>query len=309
MSDYSTYIQTEYRNDLNYSKQFIFSFGSNYSLGVRLFPKGIREATIFFYAFVRYADELVDNPHQKMPGQTHASIDDFISQWKEVVKYGPTKKSHPILRSNYWIFKNREIPFDYSFDFLDVMKQDLYTERYKDYGQLENYMWGSASVVGHIMTFIVGYSNPTAFDHAKALGEAMQLANILRDISEDFTDRNRVYLPQNDMTLFAATESMIAGKKMTPQLFNIIKHYVERTEILFQRGINGIHYLDNGGFSVLLASRIYRENIRILKKRNYDIFRTKIRISKIKKVLMVCTTIILYPSLVLKNKFNIMRNE
>jgi len=302
MSDYSTYRQTEYHHDLQYSKQFIFSFGSNYSLGVKLFPKEIREATIFFYGFVRYADELVDNPHQKMPGQTHTSIDDFISEWKQVIEYGPTEKTHPILRSNYWVFKNNEIPFDYSFDFLDVMKQDLSIERYKDYAILEHYMWGSASVVGHVMTFIVGFSDARAFDHAKALGEAMQLANILRDISEDFIDRNRVYLPQNDMTLFAVTESMIAEKKMTPQLFNFVKHYTERTEILFNTGIDGIHYLNHGGFSVLLASRIYRENIRILKKRKYDIFAGKIKISKCKKIIILCTTIILYPVLMMKNK-------
>jgi phytoene synthase len=152
------------------------------------------------------------------------------------------------------------------------------------------------------MTFIVGFSDARAFDHAKALGEAMQLANILRDISEDFIDRNRVYLPQNDMTLFAVTESMIAEKKMTPQLFNFVKHYTERTEILFNTGIDGIHYLNHGGFSVLLASRIYRENIRILKKRKYDIFAGKIKISKCKKIIILCTTIILYPVLMMKNK-------
>lgn len=302
MSDYSTYKATQYQKDLEYSKQFIFSFGSNYSLGVRVFPKEIREATIFFYAFVRYPDELVDNPEIIMPGQTHANIDEYINEWKLVIEHGPNKNTHPILRSTYWVFKNKDIPFEYSFDFLNVMKQDLEKARYDSYAELEHYMWGSASVVGHVMTFIVGYSDPIAFDHAKALGEAMQLANILRDMNEDVIDRDRIYLPIRDIKTFGATEEMIIEKNMTPQLLNFIKHYYERTDKLFTKGINGIKYLNHGKFSILLASRMYRENIRILRKRNFDIFGPKIRLSKWHKFRILFSTLCMYPFYLLKNK-------
>lgn len=302
MNDYSTYEKTQYPRDLEYAKHFIFSFGSNYALGVRIFPKKIKEQTIIYYSFVRYADELVDNPGLTMPGQTHEHIDEFISEWESVIESGPNKDTHPILRSNYWVFKNKNIPFEYSFDFLNVMKQDLEKERYKKYSELEQYMWGSASVVGHVMTFIVGYSDTIAFEHARALGEAMQLANILRDVNEDFIDRNRIYLPQNDMTLFAVTEEMIAGEKMTPQLHNFIKHYVERTEKLFKQGTGGIHYLNHGGFSILLASRIYRENIRILKNQGYNIFGPKIKVSKLTKLWILIANFFVYPYLLLRSK-------
>lgn len=302
MSDYITYKKTEYLSDLEYAKQFIFSFGSNYSLGVRVFPKEIRRETIFFYAFVRYPDELVDNPDIKMPGQTHSTIDEYIDEWQDVVDHGPKDTTHPILRSAYWVFKNKNIPFDYSFDFLKVMKQDMTHSRYARYAELEHYMWGSASVVGHVMTFIVGYTHQDAFDHARALGEAMQLANFLRDINEDYVDRDRIYLPQNDMIIFGVTEAMIAAKEMTPQLFNFIKHYCQRTEELFEKGIMGIPYLKHGGFSILLASRIYRENIRILKQRNYDVFGPKIKVSKTKKIWILVTNFYAYLFLVIKKK-------
>lgn len=301
MSDYNTYIQSQYYDDLKYCKQFIFSFGSNYSLGVKLFPQDIREATIFFYAFVRYPDEIVDNPGDTMPGQTHATIEQYIAEWKSVTDSGPTAQTHPILRATYWVFKNKEIPFEYSFDFLDVMKQDTSKSRYNSYAELEHYMWGSASVVGHVMTFIVGFKDPVAFDHAKALGEAMQMANILRDVYEDSRTRDRVYLPVRGLATFGANEQMIVkSESMTPELSNAIKYYYQLTESLFTKGINGIHYLKHGKFSILLASRMYRENIRILRKRNYDIFDTTIKISYPKKTWILLSNFFVYPYFMIK---------
>ncbi len=300
MSDYSTYLKTEYQNDLNYCKQFIFSFGSNYSLGTRLFNRHVREATIIFYAFVRYADEIVDNPDQTMNGQTHETLDEFIVEWEDVVKNGPNKNTHSTMRGNYWLFTQYDIPFDYSFDFLAAMKQDLAKSRYKNYAELQQYMWGSAAIVGHVMTFIIGYTNKIAFDHARALGEAMQLTNFLRDINEDYQERDRIYMPQDHMATFAVDNGMIAGQTMTPQLHNFLKHYVEKTEKLFTQGIDGLHYLKSGKFSILLASRMYRENIRILKKRDYDIFASKIRLTNIYKIWILLSTITIYPFWLLK---------
>ncbi len=300
MSDYIMYKKTEYKNDINYCKQFIFSFGSNYSLGTRLFPRQVREATIFFYSFLRYADELVDNPQGELAGQTHKNIDEFMTEWLSVIENGPTKESHPILRSNYWLFTHYKIPFDYTFDFLDAMKQDLIQTRYTSYQELEKYMWGSASIVGHVMTFIVGYTSASAFKRATSLAEAMQLANFLRDVDEDYQLRGRVYLPQREMLLFGVSEDMIAGQEMTTEVYNFILYYVAKTEQLFSVGIQGIKYLKKGKFSVLLASRMYRENIRILKKRNYDIFGPAIRLESLKKIWILCTTTALYLFRVLK---------
>lgn len=302
MSDYNTYKATKYRHDLNYCKQFIFSFGSNYALATRLFNTRVREATIIFYAFLRYVDEIVDNPEKKMNGQTHTTIDVFIDEWKKTVNFGPNQDTHPILRSNYWLFTQYNIPFDYTFDFLDAMKQDLTKERYKNYAELENYMWGSASIVGHVMTFIVGYSDKVAFDHAKALGEAMQLANFLRDINEDYQERNRIYMPQEHLAVFGANEQMIINQEMTLELTNFLQFYIQKTEDLFKKGIDGIKYLQSGKFSILLASRMYRENIRILKNRNYDIFSSKIRLGNLRKITILISTICIYPFWLIKTK-------
>tara|TARA_B100001146_G_C15870032_1_gene301485 strand:- start:9 stop:551 length:543 start_codon:yes stop_codon:yes gene_type:complete len=146
-------------------------------------------------------------------------------------------------------------------------------------------MWGSASVVGHIMCHIIGYNNVRAFSHAQSLGEAMQLANFLRDIDEDYQDRNRIYLPMNDLAVFGVTENMIAQRQHTKELKNALRYFYEKNEKLFDRGIYGLRFLHwKNIYPLLLASYTYRENIRILKKRNFNPFLDRIRIPTWKKV-------------------------
>lgn len=284
----------EYYHDLEYCKQFIYSFGSSYSLATRLLKKEAQEATIFFYAFVRYADELVDNPQSHMNGQTHTNLDEFITEYTQVITQSPNTNTSPVIRSLYNIFAKYGISFDYTTDFLAAMKQDTIKIRYKSYAELKQYMWGSAAIVGHVMTYIVGYKSEKAFEHAQALGEAMQLANFLRDIDEDFQNRNRIYLPQDDMSRFGVTEQTISNRQMTPELRNLLTVYTKRTEALFDKGMDGIKYLKTGKFSILLASRIYQEKISILKKRNYDIFSSPIKVTKNKKLKLLISTFFFY---------------
>lgn len=298
MSDYNTYYKNKYQDDLKYTQQFLFGFGSNYALATRLFSKDVREATLIFYAFVRYADELVDNPEQTIPGKTHHNISDFNRDWRELVGDKDLEKEHlhPILRSTYWLFVKYDIPFEYSFDFLEAMVSDTDTVEYETYADLERYMWGSASIVGHVMTYIIQYHDTRAFDAARALGEAMQLTNFLRDIDEDMQDRNRIYLPQKDMQMFGITTEMIQQQNMTDELYNLIQFYINKIEQLYKKGEEGIKLLHrNGRLPVLVASRIYGYNVKILKRRNLNPFlKPKIRVSGFRKIIILLHSYIVY---------------
>ena len=296
--NYTMYHKNEYTSDLAYTKQFLFRFDSNYAMATRLFPKRIREATLIFYAFVRYADELVDNPEKPIPGKTHTSIGDFDTEWRNLVhtKKLDEKHLHPILRSMYWLCIQYQIPFEYTFDFLESMVSDVDTFEYHGYKDLERYMWGSAGIVGHIMTYIIGYHDVSAFPAARALAEAMQLTNFLRDINEDMQDRNRIYLPQTDMQLFGVTPDMIRNQTMTDELYNLIRYYIQKTETLYTTGEQGIVLLKKGGrLPVFIASRIYGYNLKLLRRRNLNPFLyPKIHVSSLRKIIIVLTSWFVY---------------
>lgn len=299
MSNYITYYATDYSQDLHSCEHFLSFYGSNYASAVKAFPRQQQEATTIFYSFLRYADELVDNPDSDFEGRTHLTIDEFVRDWHQVVANGPNNESHPILRTNYWLFIKYSIPFDYSTDFLNVMVQDITKSRYHSYQELVGYMWGSASVVGHMMTFILGYEDAKAFSHAQSLAEAMQLTNFLRDVDDDYRTRQRIYLPQQDMAIFGVTEDMIASQSMTPELTNLVKHYVQRCYELFEKGNKGIHLLKTGRLPVYYASVRYRHYLSILERKNYNIFSTPIQHVWFDKITILITTLITFPFVVL----------
>jgi len=81
--------------------------------------------------------------------------------------------------------------------FFAAMRMDTEKYFYNTYAELEAYMYGSAEVVGLMMTTLIGYTGESdeVFLYARRLGEAMQYTNFLRDIGEDRNDHHRVYMP------------------------------------------------------------------------------------------------------------------
>ena len=191
MTDYS-----EYLYDVEFCRQIQSKNGKSYYFATKLFPKDIRSATYILYAFFRTPDEIVDNP-QNSDSQI---IKDELIKWKTKWEEAKIEKSdNPVLRATANLFKKYKIPNEYADAFLLAMVQDIEKKRYKNYQELENYVYGSAAVVGLMMTYVIGYTEPNALEYAKKLGYAMQLTNFLRDIDEDYVNRNRIYMPQDEL--------------------------------------------------------------------------------------------------------------
>ena len=87
-------------------------------------------------------------------------------------------------------------------------EMDLDTKRYPDFLQLEEYCYHVASVVGLLSIEIFGYSNSACRRYADALGKALQLTNILRDVRAD-AERGRIYLPQAELARHGVAEEAI----------------------------------------------------------------------------------------------------
>lgn len=261
--------------------------GTSYYLATLFFPKRIKEAVFVLYAFVRTPDELVDNP---LP---HSNPRQDITHWKEAwtEAYRTHTSTNPLLRATAEVFTTYAIPFELSIEFIDAMIRDVDQSRYETYTDLQSYMRGSAEVVGLMLTYIIGYTDPQAFVYAGKLGEAMQLTNFLRDIDEDYEKRNRIYLPKEDMQRFGVTEAMIAQKQATDQFKHLMKFEIGRARQLFKEAELGICMLShNGQFPVRLASRLYEKILDKIEQEQYDIFRKRVRSTTLEKIWLLTKT-------------------
>lgn len=273
-------------NDVEHCRALTKKHGKSYYFSTLFFPKAIQEATFVLYAFFRVPDDIVDIE------DVNAAAIDRLNAWREEWRavYGGAKTDDSVLRSAAAVFHAYSIPFEYSESFLDAMIQDTKKARYANYEELEEYMYGSAAVVGLMMTHVIGFSNKRALEHAKELGYAMQLTNFLRDIREDIADRDRLYMPQDELEHFSVSEEDIRSGNVTPAFIAFMQFQIKRARGLYQASTAGIPLLNAGGrFPVLLAAQLYSRILFCIEEAKYDVFTSRVHTSTFQKILLAIT--------------------
>ena len=177
--------------------------GKTYYLATLLLPKAKRPFVHALYGFARYADEIVDDLASELSVEEKAEV---LSTWGNGVltdlKKG-TSQDH-VGRALIDTVNRFHIPHEHFKAFLHSMTMDLTVQEYESYEDLIEYVYGSAAVIGLEMVPILGPLHTDAFEAAKKLGIAFQLANFIRDVDEDL-DRGRVYLPLKELGQFGVT--------------------------------------------------------------------------------------------------------
>jgi 15-cis-phytoene synthase len=239
--------------------------------------------------FVRLPDEMVDS--QKDMGLAKAELDKWTSDWQKALNGEKDFECDNILFATKEIFDEYKISYQYSFDFLDAMHQDLTKDRYETYKELEDYMYGSASVIGIMMSHIIGFSEG-ALPYAKSLGEAFQLINFLRDTKDDYDSRGRIYLPKKDMDKFEVTEDHVKKGILDDSWRNFMSFELDRARDLLAQGLKGIPMLSGRGQKAVYASYlIYSKIVEEIKNQNYDTFSKRIVVSPITKTMLLLRSI------------------
>ncbi len=263
------------------AEEVIKKYGTGYYRATFLFPQQIREATWVYYQFVRTADEFVDAEGVL---ERKSKLLEFKENWRKSLE---NSHEDDLFKQYNEVCRTYNIPTEYTEDFFTAMEQDLTVSRYKTYPDLEKYMYGSATVIGYTMSHIIGFKDG-ALPHAKALGEAFQMTNFLRDIREDYEERGRIYIPEEDMHRFNVTEEHIAKHIVDPAWHALMKFEVERIKELYIKGSAGIPMLDiRGRRAVYAAMLIYKEILEKIEENNFDVFSKRIVVSPFRKTVLL----------------------
>lgn len=166
-----------------------------------------------------------------------------------------------------------EIPRDYFIDVAEGCRMDLTISRYQTWGELEQYCYRVAGVVGLIMSCVFGLTHSGAFAQAVAMGNAMQLTNILRDVAEDW-EKGRVYLPQEDLRRFGYDESQLSRGVANEAFRELMRFEIDRARTLYRQGAEGLCWLAGDGSRLTASSMavIYSGILRAIERQEYDVF-------------------------------------
>ncbi len=252
--------------------------GKTYYLATLLLPKSKRPYVHALYGFARYADEIVDDLASTLSPQEKA---DALRSWStgvlEDLKKG-TSSDH-IGRALVDTARKFDIPHQHFVDFLHSMEMDLTITEYQNYEALLEYVYGSAAVIGLEMVPVLGYSDERAFEAAKKLGIAFQLANFIRDVSEDL-DRGRVYLPLDELARFGVDRAMLERRVLTPEIIEALKFQISRVRSLQEEADLGIAYLDKTSRPCIrAASELYCGIVDEVEAIGYDVFNKRAKTS------------------------------
>lgn len=258
-------------------------FGTTYYISTMRFPRMLRERVHAIYAFVRVPDEWVDNPGELCIGDQSLKLRDWRKQM--VLGLQGVRPEHPVMRAYCDVARECNIPLSEAECFIDAMEMDLTVGRYENYQQLRDYMRGSASAVGVLMCYAMGADiDDDLLDRARALGEAMQLTNFLRDIGEDL-ERGRIYMPLDELAQFGLSSEDLVAHRNTADFKRFMQFEIQRARDLYAFADGGIALLPiHMRRAVLMARILYSKILDQIEANDYDVFTRRARTTKLQKI-------------------------
>jgi len=254
-------------------------------------PKQKRNGAYAVYAFCRMIDDAIDQDDASIESTTASTcgscgelesrlslfrhrLDEIYSGTLELPNHEFRSQTQHALFAFSRTVDRYEIPKEYFLDLAEGCRMDLTIKRYATWNSLEKYCYHVAGVVGLIMSGIFGLRHTDAREQAIAMGNAMQLTNILRDVKEDFA-RGRIYLPLEDMARFGYSENDLSRGVVNDNFRRLMRFEAARARSLYRKGAAGLCWLAGDG-SRLTASAmavIYSGILDAIERQHYDVFR------------------------------------
>ncbi len=268
---------------LEQCRQITRRYGTSFYFATQFFPKETREGIYAIYAFARIPDEIVDDPSCDDHDEALRKLQAWCDSWRSAMETGQSED--PVLYAIVNQFCKYSIPMSECDAFLKSMFMDEEKFSYENYTELEDYMYGSAGVIGLMVTRVVGYSSDEAFEYAKKLGYAFQLTNFLRDIREDHDDLGRVYMPQDEMRKYGLTNADIASQIRDERFEEFMKFQIERNREIYREAFPGIKLLHwRGRLAVRISYVLYKAILGEIEQANYNVFAGRVRTNRQQKI-------------------------
>jgi phytoene synthase len=250
-------------------------------------PPRKRDAIIAVWDFCRAVDDAVDEvvPEREWAGglseEARATAIERLAGWR--AELAATYEGTPRTPQGVGLkrcVQEFDLPRARFEDLIDGVEMDLHRVRYDTFAALVEYCRRVASAVGLICLEIFGYRDQRSRIYAENLGLALQLTNIVRDVSPDIR-RGRIYLPAEDLLRYGVSEDDLRVGRLTPQVVELLRFECDRAHSYYRRAAEALPREDARSLvAAEIMGGIYFEILRRIERRGYDVFSERIRVPR-----------------------------
>ncbi|HEX3989096.1 MAG TPA: presqualene diphosphate synthase HpnD [Verrucomicrobiae bacterium] len=258
---------------------------SNLALAFVLLPKPKRHAMSALYAFCREVDDVADE--ESVPVEKRRAD---LAAWRDDARRACEggEPSFTVNRELQPIIAEYHLPFGYFDELIQGVEMDLDIKRYETFEDLELYCYRVASVVGLLSIEIFGYQDKKCRAYAIALGKALQLTNILRDVRND-AERGRIYLPLSELQRHKVSPEEILRSEYSDRYEKLAKTVAAKAKEFYAEAARVLPTEDRRSMvAAELMSSVYGRLLKKLERRRFDVFNGgRVRLGRAQKLALI----------------------
>lgn len=245
------------------SKETIKKGSKSFAMASMLFDPETRASAHFLYSWCRHCDDQIDDARD--PIERRRRLEELRAKTDSALKGEP--QTEFVFRAFQAVCLKYNIPRQHPFDLLRGMEMDVTKNRYKTFEELEDYCYCVAGVVGVMMSYIMGLSDAGALQNAIAMGNAMQMTNISRDIRTDY-NMGRIYLPMAWLEEAGIPSDQLMEEKYRNRVVHLVGRLLDQAEENYRKGDHGLNALPwKAALAVSVARAVYSDIGRIVRAR------------------------------------------
>ncbi|HET7232690.1 MAG TPA: phytoene/squalene synthase family protein, partial [Longimicrobium sp.] len=261
----------------------------SFAFAARFFPPDAARKVARVYAYCRVTDDLVD----RAEGEGVATLEAVLDEWVELSRraYQGRPTGVELVDRVMGEMASGAVPFTYAAELGEGMRMDLRREAYPTSAALRVYTRRVAGVVGMWLTELFGVRDAATLQRAGAMGHAMQLTNILRDVGEDGR-AGRIYLPADLMARHGITAhallAMCGGREpVSAPYMRLVNELMGEAEEAYALAFEAIPRLPVFfQRPVAVAAHVYRGIHASIRHNGYDNLRLRARTTAPQKALL-----------------------
>ncbi len=265
--------------------------GSSFYYAFLFLASERRRAITAVYAYCREVDDIVDEVSDPAVAQAK------LAWWaQEIDRLFAGSAQHPVALALAPHLGSFGITRVRLMQILEGMQMDLRQTRYLDYPSLQRYCHLVAGVVGEIAAGIFGATAEATLDYARALGQSLQMVNILRDVGED-ARRGRIYLPIDDLQRFDVKAADLLNARYVAGFASLMRFEAQRARSLYRDALSLLPETDRRAQRPgLIMGAIYLSLLDELEHSGFRVLHQRIALTPLRKLWIAWRTWVFGPS-------------